>query len=833
MGINSGLLGNATPLTAEQILEVEQRALDTGKVIAYLNEKEELCFATPHSADSIKKLAWNNCSSFTKDGTLSMRRDYKRSGLETFEAKDFLIKNQYSTDWTSMTPEPLHINSINGLVPEGITIFAFDGLYSDCTIRTAGQQMPLIGPGTFIIHEAPLLQGEAIYRYAVVYKNPATLEQARLNALTAEKSCFVRGFDSVDDCGFILSLSAEDLAYHCDYENTSAFLDNLIRIYQITYEESDASQLTCAVDRIHLSKRDLNLQVASSIFDVPVTIFGWHTESSPIRVTDYLPERLILPASIDTIGDNALEWGSCAVPTTVIALHSGPLLKVGSYAFAGSAVGDFIAPFCKVTVGDWAFSETSWLQNFICPSGCTSIGDSAFTWCDQLTTVTFAPGLHTIGCDAFGHSGLQSITLPSTVTFIDAAFQDCQFLEYVDLSATQIDHLAEYMFYLDVCLREVRLPDSVISIGQSAFEDCYSLSTINMPDNLMQIENSAFYGCDSLNSLAFGAHLQGIGQSAFAYSGLTSIDLSRSPVSWIDAGAFAGTDIEVLNLSASVNTAIMENAFYDCHLLNSVTLGKIEFIDISVFENCGLLTEISVNLPVDQWQDLVTNVFADQWLYGSSIEVIHCTDGDIIIEKPNSWVLPDGSIYYNQTTGETYFGGGGTVVSRAPVDGDRLADDPAYVEYVYAEGSNGWVVDHVMNNTQRTYYIRSEINNESVTALSDNNFENCSSLEEVYMPETIKNIGSFAFAGCISLISIYIPASVESIGEKAFFGCTRLEYIDYSGTTAQWLAICPSDSGLYTASNFRGINCSDGTLNPDGSTSSTGGVHVGGGNGSN
>ena len=62
----------------------------------------------------------------------------------------------------------------------------------------------------------------------------------------------------------------------------------------------------------------------------------------------------------------------------------------------------------------------------------------------------------------------------------------------------------------------------------------------------------------------------------------------------------------------------------------------------------------------------------------------------------------------------------------------------------------------------------------SVTAIGDFAFINCSKLFSITIPNSVKTIGESAFSGCSSQISVNIPNSVTSIGIYAFGGCGNL-----------------------------------------------------------
>ena len=73
--------------------------------------------------------------------------------------------------------------------------------------------------------------------------------------------------------------------------------------------------------------------------------------------------------------------------------------------------------------------------------------------------------------------------------------------------------------------------------------------------------------------------------------------------------------------------------------------------------------------------------------------------------------------------------------------------------------------------------VPGELFGQTVTALSDGCFENCTGLTSVILPPSLQAIGEDAFRGCTSLRGIEIPESVVLIGEGAFSGCTALEAV--------------------------------------------------------
>ena len=124
----------------------------------------------------------------------------------------------------------------------------------------------------------------------------------------------------------------------------------------------------------------------------------------------------------------------------------------------------------------------------------------------------------------------------------DEAFQECTTLTSVNIpdSATKIGN---YAFYECYSLRSIYIPSSVKTIGRGAFESCDALTSITIPESVTTIEYCAFLNCSSLNRVyckrttppTGGSHMfLGASSSLKIYVPTESVSEYKSATYWKD-----------------------------------------------------------------------------------------------------------------------------------------------------------------------------------------------------------------------------------------------------------------------------------------------------------
>ena len=160
---------------------------------------------------------------------------------------------------------------------------------------------------------------------------------------------------------------------------------------------------------------------------------------------------------------------------------------------------------------------------------------------------------------------------------------------------TSNDEIGEDAFYNCSSLTSLILPTRVIQIGDYAFQKCSNLISITIPARVTKIGKQAFEKCSNLISITLPAGVTEISPGAFwDCSGLTNLTLPVG-ITKIGSGAFHGCrSLTSLTLPASI-TEIDTYAFQNCSGLMSLTIpAGVTYIRGGVFECCSSLTSFEI-----------------------------------------------------------------------------------------------------------------------------------------------------------------------------------------------------------------------------------------------
>ena len=293
--------------------------------------------------------------------------------------------------------------------------------------------------------------------------------------------------------------------------------------------------------------------------------------------------------------------------------------------------------------------------------------------------------------ESFTYNGVEY----SVTTIGDYAFYDCSSLTSVTIP-NSVTTLGNYAFRGCSSLTSVTIPNSVTSIGNNAFQYCSGLTTITIPESMASIGDYAFEGCNDMTSV-----------NITNLEAWCKIDFKSNPLSFAHHLYCNGEEIKDLVIPNTVTT-IKSRAFTGCDGLTSVTIPtSVTSIGVHSFSYCSGL--ISMTIP-----NSVTNI--EQFAFS-------CCNSLTSVTIPNSMnYIPYGAFY----------------------------------------NCSGLTSVTIPNSVMR---------------IEKYAFYNCSGLTMVTIPESVNTIGESTFESCSSLTMVTIGNSIMRIDSRAFAGCNKLEEV--------------------------------------------------------
>lgn len=378
------------------------------------------------------------------------------------------------------------------------------------------------------------------------------------------------------------------------------------------------------------------------------------------------------------------------------------------------------------------------------------LGKKLFSENRDIKVVDIPEGVERLGIDCF-HSCiyLEKVTVPSTLTHIaGCCFYECKNLQHFDF----LEGLVEigYKAFAASGIESVHLPNSVVTLFDECFGDCFWLKEIVFPDNLRAIPMECCRGCKELVTVTFGKELRGIGISSF--SGCVSLKNICIPekVMYVHAHAFfkAGSNRKIIELTFKGNDllSIEKEAFKSSHIRKAVIPDSVYYIGIEAFSDCCCLD--CVRLP----KNIDFTVLAEALFYGcKALTEIEIPDN---VER----------IY------------------------DRAFSESGLKKIKFGRGIKEFGYFWKNNSLEEVEIADiSKWCNVKISYLSDSPFgdgvklmHNGTEVTTLSVPNDVTVIRKYAFAACSSLQQVVFPQSVKIIEEAAFFGCKKLAAVDMS-----------------------------------------------------
>ena len=270
---------------------------------------------------------------------------------------------------------------------------------------------------------------------------------------------------------------------------------------------------------------------------------------------------------------------------------------------------DFCFPWSKEKVIDIpstvtfidseAFRGCEGLEEITIHGDINMLGSGVFRDCINLRKVSLPETLTNISPYAFlGCCNLEEVNIPSSVGYISVcAFENCTSLTRLELPDRLTEILARAFWGCENL--DVDIPQSVQSIGWSAFANCKKLSKVVLPESIEEIGDSTFYNCSGLSELAVKGSISSVGEYAFAYcSSMKELNLDNF-VGDIERYAFAGWGLDSLEIPESISRYQSSAlSLYDSLKVARIAdTNKTLDVDGRLFFGCNNLRSLYVGRP--------------------------------------------------------------------------------------------------------------------------------------------------------------------------------------------------------------------------------------------
>ena len=435
--------------------------------------------------------------------------------------------------------------------------------------------------------------------------------------------------------------------------------------------------------------------------------------SSPAAQKKDSVKKVVIEDGITNIVDFA--FFDCTVLESIEI--PGSVASIGNFAFCSCIrLTDITIPGSVTSIGDYAFFECSSLTGITIPSSVTSIGNNVFRDCSSLTSITIPESVTSIGNYAFKYcSSLTDITIPGSVTSIGTyAFSGCTALTEVllengsTLTSENFGEVADKVvirwnegnltWTLDAegtmaisgtgamknygtnnspaaqkkaSVKKVVIEDGITSIGDYAFFDCSSLTSIEIPEGVTSIGEGAFSNCRNLASIEIPESVTSIGDFAFFGCG-DSLEITVSCDSTLKKDAFGDASEKVKYRHSLVKTDAKDATYTEAGNVEYWTCEncKKHFLSDETDVEAAKEVELSATVKPVPVQ-VATATTQIKCVYGQDMDEINLQD---YVKNADAV----GGVSVKVATGSTMLDG-------MQLDGNKISGKPAKV---YTDGKD-------------------------------------------------------------------------------------------------------------------------------------------------
>ena len=447
-----------------------------------------------------------------------------------------------------------------------------------------------------------------------------------------------------------------------------------------------------------------------------------------------------------------------------------------------------------------------------------SLSDEGYLGCRNLSWVYIPNSVKNIGGGAFAYCvGLKSLDIPSTVLKIeDAAFSFVKHVLYngeskgspwgalsvnicpdnngfiyadaektyllayvgnegdVKIPNTVVD-IGDAAFYGCHNLSSISIPESVTDIGDGAFVDCYELTSITIPNSVVNIGYSAFYRCKNLGTVYVGNSLTSIGYGG-AVGSFDECNLKYSEFPSIESLCHINFNREEDNpLFFTHQLYINGEHITDLVIPETVTNisrcafnSHIAFNSITVKSNVPPVLESSFNYSIPLYVPCgAVSAYqnANCWSRFTNISEFHIETIDKAVPATCTETgLTEGK--HCSVCGKTLMAQQVVPAINCPIQfADPIVKSICVANWdTDGDGELSYTEAAAVTDLEYVFKGNTEI----------------VSFDELQYFTGLTTLSDYAFNGCKNITSIIIPTNIDGLGMRVFDNCNNLHYNEYN-----------------------------------------------------
>lgn len=526
----------------------------------------------------------------------------------------------------------------------------------------------------------------------------------------------------------------------------------------------------------------------------------------------------VVPEGVTIIGEGAFK--GCASIEQIILPET--ITEIHSHAFKGCRkLKDINMPASLCFLGDYVFHRCHSLKSIKLPPSVQELGNCVFLYCDSLEFLSI-PSVKKVGkqiflndiclktieispeldpdciCDIFtGCNKLTEVCFPDGTSFslddmaeaTSPSFNAPPIVRAIvkDIYWTMEMKDRELLKYL-TNVKQVELPEGIITIGKSCFFDKRGIMTVKLPKTLERIKGWAFRNCISLERLEFKNDSILIDDSAFKNcTALKYIKLSDG-TEYELKGLAKETVEETPPIIAAIHRQVLNNFF-----ISGTTLLKYNGDETRVVVPEGITVigpgAFAGNEALDRviLPNTVKEIKEEAFLNCLLLQTIHFPEGLFYLGES---AFENCVKLIRAQLPETL-----TILPRFTFNRCKLLNEVTFGSKLQEIGALAFYGCTMLGNVSFP---------ETLRRIEDMAFYKCGGLKEIRLPESLKKLGSniFTLSGirtayidcnlddcgmdvlsqCDKLKKLIFKEGVTWIGDKFAFHCPNLKYISLPGT---------------------------------------------------